>query len=120
VSHDSIDNIKQQIKLKQLKITQQKLRYESKAKEIKEMLNHLKQLEKEVKRTNDLYLKDKYKSQIMELKKEIQNKEASLGIYKQDPILRYEIAILKQKQKINNIKFSGLVTYPVLPENILK
>ncbi len=118
---DSLEsNISEQIKINELKLEQNRIKYQLKFDEISKLSEELETIKQKEISTTDLYLKDKYKKQLIDLRKEIETKENNLGIYKEDPLIRYEIEILKKKQQLTEVYFSGLIRYPVLPKHSLE
>ncbi|MFW5700443.1 MAG: metal-dependent hydrolase [Cyclobacteriaceae bacterium] len=113
---DSIrENIRNQIKLNQLKLKKKRHEHENKIAHLDDLNSELKQLKKKAKRESDLYLKNKYQNEIIELKALITQKENSFETYQDDPIIVYQINLLKSQLKQEDVLFSGVINYPVLP-----
>ena len=99
---------------KKIRLKQQKQEYQEKRKELKQLKQKKQALKQKIQATQDIYTKNKYQKQYLELTDKIES--FNLQEYKPDPMLIHQMTILKdQLNQKNPIKFSGFITYPVIP-----
>jgi inner membrane protein len=104
----------------EIKLEQEKKEYESKNKKLRKIENEIKKTSARIKKESDLYQKNKLQNLLIDLKSEYQTEKNKIGKYTPDPLLVYDLQQLKNKTKIDNkIKFSGVITFPVLPDKQL-
>ncbi len=116
---DSLANsIEQRITINKLKIEQEKIKHSLKIEEIADLRKQKDSLRNQFNNNMSDYKKNKIKSEIIELSDIIDRKILGLGSFNPDLLLEYEIKILEQQQKFSETLFSGLITYPILPDSV--
>lgn len=104
----------------EIKLEQEKKEYESKNKKLRKIENEIKKTSARIKQESDLYQKNKLQNLLIDLKSEYQTEKNKIEKYTPDPLLVYDLQQLKNKTKIDNkIKFSGVITFPILPDKQL-
>ncbi len=109
-------SILQKIEKLKLKLGEERKAHNIKSSEITQLESILADNKVLSKSSKDPYLKNKYQKQILKLKSQIISKKASQPNYSPNSILLYEISVLESKLSNTNLTFSGLISYPVLPE----
>lgn len=112
------NNIEQRIALNTIKLNQEQYKYKLKLSELDKLIRKKDSLKSLVCLNTSAYVVDKLKSDIMDLKDLIQRKKYALGTYTPDALIKYEISILEQQKQFNETLFSGLITYPILPDTV--
>lgn len=109
-------DILNKIEMNRIKLSKNQKEYNKKLIEINKLHKELVNLKTQAKSENDLYLKNKYQNDIIDLKLEIEQKESSLDVYQADPLLTYQIKHLNDQLSQEDILFSGIISYPALPK----
>jgi hypothetical protein len=113
IKNDSIKNDKaNQLILKKEQLAQMHNQYKIKIEEITKLQNHLTTISKTCETESDLYLKNKCQGEIIKTRQQIESKRDS--IYINDAVLLKEIELLEKEANATDIRFSGLINYPVL------
>ncbi len=113
IRSDSIANDKMnQLILKKERLAQMHNQYKIKCGEITKLQTHLSVLVKTCNIEADLYLKNKCQEEIIKTRRIIENKRDS--IYLDDAVLLKEIELLEKESHIFDVRFSGLINYPIL------
>jgi len=115
----TVQEIRNKIQKLEIQLEQQKIKYEDKKHEITKLFNKYKRLEQLTDNTADIYEKNKQQKEMIAIRAEIEQKEKALGVYKPDAIKLYEIKLLKEELDKDNLRFSGILNYPILPKELL-
>lgn len=123
VPDSSKTDIINQIKIKELKLARRKMNYDQRVQELDDLHAKLIQYQVKVKEADyqeNLYQKNKYQEEIITLRREIRSKQNRLREHIPDPVLAYEIELLKQQATTDGLLFSGIISYPTLPDETPK
>ncbi|MDA3817016.1 MAG: metal-dependent hydrolase [Prolixibacteraceae bacterium] len=101
----------------EIRLEQERKEYESKNNKLRKIENEINKTNARIKKESDLYQKNKLQNLLIDLKSKYQTEKNKIEKYTPDPLLTYDLKQLKNKTKISNeIRFSGVVTFPLLPE----
>lgn len=109
-------SILQKIEKLKLKLGEERRAHNLKSNEITQLVSELEENKALAKTSTDAYLKNKYQKKIIELNSLIESKKAMQKSYSPNSIILYEISVLESKLSNTNLTFSGLLSYPVLPD----
>jgi inner membrane protein len=100
----------------ELKLKQEKIKYDSRISALKNLKLNIEKLKLDSDSSQDLYLKNKYQNEIISLNAQYSKQQKELNKYIPDPILLHELKILRRRLHSDNILFSGVLTFPYIPD----
>lgn len=112
------NSVEQKINITKIKVEQEKIKYKLKIEEVEKI--RTKRNNCKLQFNNDLsdYKKNKIKNELIYLNDLIDRKTLAIGSFNPDLLLEYEIKLLEQQKKFNQTLFSGLISFPILPDSI--